>query len=94
MDRMSLDLGTARNEHIVIMHKWKYMFIGECTGDVSLKLGSLTASPLDPGEFDKITGLEEYNFLYITNTAQAGKVLNFYFEEVEEKTPDVDIRKD
>lgn len=94
MDRISLDLGIARNEHIIIMHKWKYIFIGDCDGDVTIKLGSLTASPLDPSEFDKISGLEEFNFLYITNTAQAGKVLNFYFEEDIRDQENVDIKND
>lgn len=88
---MTLDLGTERNDHIIIMRKWKYIFIGDCDGDVEFKLGSLSASPLDPGEFDKIEGLQEFNFLYITNTAQSGKVLNFYFEE-EEEILDVDIK--
>jgi hypothetical protein len=93
MDRMSLDIGTARTNFPIIMKRWKYLYIGECTGDVELKLGSMTASPLDPNEFEKITGIEDYYFLFVTNTAQAGKVLTVYFEE-EEIEMNVDIKND
>lgn len=89
---MSLDLGKARTDFSIIMKRWKYLFIGDCTGTVELKLGSLSASPLNPNEFEKISGIEEYYFLYVTNTAQGGKVLNIYFEE--EEGEEIDIEKD
>ena len=89
MDRMSLDLGTARNNFPVMMNRWRYLFVGECTGDVTIKLGSSSASALDPNEFEKLTDINEYKFLYITNTAQAGKELNIYYEE--ERTVETEI---
>lgn len=93
MDRMSLDLGTARTNFPIIMRRWKYLYIGESTGVVELKLGSMTASPIDPNEFEKLTGIEDYYFLFITHTAQVGKVLTVYFEE-EEIDRNVDITND
>ena len=90
MDRMSLDLGTARTNFPIIMKRWKYLFIGECTGTVTIKLGSTSTSPLDPNEFDKLTGIENYKFLYIDNDAQPGEELNIYFEE-EDIDKEVDI---
>ena len=84
MDRMSLDLGTARDNEPIRMNRWKYLFIGDCTGDVTIKLGSMSSSSLDPNEFEKLTDIEEYQHLYVTNTAQSGKELSIYFEE--EKT--------
>jgi hypothetical protein len=81
MDRMSLDLGVARDDLAIPMKRWRYLFIGECSGVVTFKLGSMSGSPLNPYEFDKLTGLEEYKFMYVTNTAQTGEELNIYFEE-------------
>ena len=81
MDRISFDLGTARNNYPISMNRWRYLFVGECTGTVTIKLGSLSTSPLDPNEFEKLTDIAEYKFLYINNDAQAGMVLNLYFEE-------------
>ena len=92
MDRLSLDLGTARDETPIIMKRWKYLFIGDCTGVVTVKLGSVASSPLDPNEFDKLTGIEEYKFLFVTNTAQTGEELNIYFEE-EEVIDNIEIEK-
>ena len=92
MDRMSLDLGTARTNFPIIMNRWKYLFVGDCTGDVTIRLGSVSASSLDPNEFDKLTEIEEYLHIYVTNTAQSGKVLNIYYEE--EKTVDTIIDGD
>jgi hypothetical protein len=86
MDRMSLDLGTARTKEPIIMKRWKYLFVGECTGSVLIALGSPNASPLDPEEFDKLTEIEEFKYLYVTNAAQSGDVLNIYYEE--ERLPD------
>ena len=92
MDRMSLDLGTARDNFPIIMNRWKYLFIGECTGLVTIKLGSVTSSPLDPNEFEKLTGIEKYKFLFVTNTVQTDEELNVYFEE-EETDEEVEIIK-
>jgi hypothetical protein len=90
MDRMSLDLGTARNNFSITMNRWRYLFVGECTGDATIKLGSPSASGLDPNEFEKLTDIGEYRFLFITNTAQAGEDLNIYYEE--EKTVETEIK--
>jgi hypothetical protein len=95
MDRMSLDLGVARDKIEFPMKEWKYLFVGQCTGDALIALGSRKGSPLDPTEFDKLTGIEEYKYLYVTNTAQTGKILSIYFEETEKIVVDgVEIRKD
>jgi hypothetical protein len=81
MDRLVFDLGIARNKEVINMNRWKYLFVGECTGDALIALGSPNTSPLDPAEFDKLTDIEEFKHLYITNTAQSGYTLNIYFEE-------------
>lgn len=81
INRMSLDLGTARTNHSIIMNRWGYLFVGDCTGDVTIKIGDPSGSPLDPNEFDKLTGIEDFKFLYVTNTAQSGEKLVIYFEE-------------
>ena len=81
MDRMVVDLGIARNDEVTQIHEWKYMYVGDCDGDVTIKLDSRSASPLNPSEFDKLTDVNYANFLYITNTVQAGKVLVLYIEE-------------
>lgn len=83
MDRLSLDLGIARTNKAIIMKRWRYLFVGDCTGVVTIKLGSVSTSPLDPNEFDKLTGIENYKFLFVTNTVQVGEELNIYFEEEE-----------
>jgi len=89
MDRMSLNLGTARTDVPFYMNRWKYLFVGACTGDVTIRLGSISVSGLNPNEFERLTGIEEYRFLFVTNTAQAGKELNIYYEE--ERTEDTMI---
>lgn len=78
---MSLDLGSARTNHPINMHRWKYLFVGDCTGDVTIRLGDPSGSPLDPNEFDKLTEIEDFKYLYVTNTTQSGKILAIYFEE-------------
>jgi hypothetical protein len=93
MDRLVFDLGTARNKEPVIMNRWKYLFVGECTGDALIALGSPNTSPLNPAEFDKLTDIEEFKHLYVTNSAQSGHSLNIYFEE-ERLTDDVGIDGD
>ena len=89
MDRMSLDLGIARDNEPIIMRQWKVLFVGACTGDATIKLGSRSASALNPTEFERLTEIEEYRMLYITNTAQTGKELNIYYEE--KNTEDTEI---
>lgn len=92
MDRMSLDLGIARTDFPIIMKRWKYLFVGDCTGVVTIKLGAVSASPLNPNEFDKLTGIENYKFLFVDNTAQVGEELNIYFEE-EDLEEDIEVEK-
>lgn len=82
MDRMELSLATERNNYPIIMKEWKYLFVGVCTGDVTIRLGSTSGSELDPNEFDKLTEIYEYQHLYITNSVQTGKKLVLYYEEV------------
>ena len=94
MDRMSLDLGTARNNYAIQMNRWRYLFVGECTGDVTIKLGSISASALNPDEFEKLTDISEYKYLFITNAAQSGDVLTIYYEEEETVETEIDsVRK-
>ena len=81
MNREVIDLGTARVDVGKIVYETDYLYIGDCDGDVSIKLGSKSATPLNPNEFIKITGIKHIQYLYITNTAQAGKKLVIYFEE-------------
>ena len=83
---MSLDLGTARDRIPIHMRRWKYLFVGECTGDALIRLGSPSASPLDPSEFDKLTDIDMFRYLYVSNDAQTGKFLNIYYEEYPEIT--------
>lgn len=94
VNRMSLDLGTARTNVSFPMKGWKYLFVGDCTGDVTIKLGDPSASPLDPNEFDKLTGIEDFGYFYVTNTAQSGKVLNLYFEEERLDVDGIDIGRE
>jgi hypothetical protein len=91
VNRMSLDLGTARANDSIIMNRWKYLFVGDCTGDVTIRLGEPSASALDPNEFDKLTGIEDIKYLYVTNIAQSGFELNIYFEEEKNDMPGIDI---
>jgi hypothetical protein len=63
-----------------MISSWKYLHVGDCTGDVTIKLGSQSSSPLDPEEFDKLTDVNNFRWLYVTNTAQASKKLVIYFE--------------
>jgi hypothetical protein len=91
---MSLDLGTARTNEPIIMHRWAYIFIGDCTGDVTIKVGDPSGSPLDPNEFDKITGIEDFKYLYVTNTTQADDKLVMYYEEIRDDVPIIDVRRE
>ena len=91
---MSLDLGTARSNEPIIMNRWRYLFVGDCTGDVTIRLDDPSGSPLDPNEFDKLTGIEELEYLYVTNTAQSGYELNIYYEEERPGMPEVQIGRE
>jgi hypothetical protein len=82
MNRQVIDLGTARDEEPQMVHSWEYMYIGECDGDVTMRLGSQRlSSPINPDEFGKITNISDIEWIYITNTAQSGKQLVIYFKE-------------
>jgi hypothetical protein len=81
MDRWVIDLGTARDNKAYNIYKWKYLHVGDCTGNVTIKLGRPSASALDPEEFDDLEDISHFYYLYITNTAQAGDKLVIYFEE-------------
>ena len=79
--RVSYDLGDARTNERHSMYLWKYLYIGDCNGNVTIKLGSTFNDALNPEEFDKLEKIEEYENYYLTNIAQAGKVLVIYYEE-------------
>lgn len=81
MDRWKIDLGTARNNEAFPIHAMKYLHVGDCTGEVTIRLGSPSASPLNPEEFDDLEDVKKFFYLYITNTAQAGSKLVIYYEE-------------
>ena len=80
MNRQVIDLGTTRDEAPQMIHEWKYLYIGVCDGDVLIRLGH-HGSPLNPEEFDKITNVDDIEYIYITNTSQSGKKLVLYFTE-------------
>jgi len=79
MDRQVVDLGTARDEEAQMVDEWDYLYIGDCDGDVTIKVGKHSTSGLNPEEFDKITDISHAKFIFITNTAQSGKQLVLYF---------------
>jgi hypothetical protein len=81
MDRWVIDLETARDNTPYNIHKWKYLHVGDCTGDVTIRLGSPSSSALNPDEFDALGDVINFHYLYITNTAQASAKLVIYFEE-------------
>lgn len=81
IERMVLDLGIARVDEVFNIYRWNQLYIGECDGDVTVKLGGSHNSALNPDEFNNLTGISHVKYLYITNTAQAGKTLVIYFEE-------------
>lgn len=81
MDRWVIDLGTARNEEATAIDNLTYLYVGACEGDVLIKIGSRSQSPLNPNEFEKLTDVSHAKFMYITNTAQAGKELVLYIKE-------------
>lgn len=75
-------MGIAHDNEIYNMYKWKNLYVGDCDGDVTIKLGKRSTSALDPNEFNKILDVQEFTYLYVTNTAQAGKKLVIYYKEV------------
>jgi hypothetical protein len=81
VDRWVIDLGTARDNTPFPIHKWKYLHVGDCTGDVTIRLGKPSSSALNPEEFDELEDVSRFYYLYITNTAQAGDKVVIYFEE-------------
>jgi hypothetical protein len=53
-----------------------------------------SGSALDPNEFDKVVGIEDYKYLYVTNTAQTGDTLVMYYEEIRDEVPIIDVRRE
>ena len=80
MDRWVIDLGEARDNAPFMISSWRYLYVGDCDGTVTIRLGSPSSSAFNPEEFDKITDVNNHYYLYVTNTAQAGKKLVIYFE--------------
>ena len=80
MDRQVVDLGTARDEEAQAVDEWDYLYIGDCDGDVTIKVGSKSKSPLNPEEFNKLENIKNLYYIYLTNTAQTGRKLVLYFE--------------
>lgn len=80
-NRWVIDLGIERDDEVTLIDSLSYIYIGACDGDVSMKIGNRSASPLHPNEFEKLTDVEDAKFMYITNTAQPGKVLVLYIKE-------------
>lgn len=80
MDRETIDLGTARINEAHPVDEWDFLYIGDCDGNVTIKIGSTSKSSLNPDEFSKIENIRKVYFIYITNTAQAGKHLVLYYE--------------
>jgi hypothetical protein len=81
VNRWVIDLGTARDNAVFPIHKWKYLHVGDCTGDVTIRLGKPSSSAFNPEEFDEMEDISKFYYLYITNTAQAESKLVIYFEE-------------
>ena len=81
MDRWVINLGTERDNTPFQIHAWQYFYVGDCDGDVTVRLGSPSSSAFNPEEFDKLTDVSKHYWMYVTNTAQSGKVLVIYFEE-------------
>jgi hypothetical protein len=79
MDRMVLDLGIAREAEAIYIRQWKYLYVGDVTGDVKIRFPGM--GWVNPNEFEKLTDVNQYHYLYITNTAQDGETLVIYFEE-------------
>lgn len=81
MDREVIDLGIARIDEARMVDSFEYLYIGDCDGNVTIKLGSKRKSSLNPEEFSKIEDIRRIHYIFITNTAQTGKKLVIYFTE-------------
>ena len=79
MDRLVLDLGIERVEDPLSIWNWEYMYIGNCTGDVELKFDN--QGWIDPSEFEKMTGVKKFSYLYVSNSVQADEKLVIYYGE-------------
>jgi len=79
MERMVVDLGIAREAESLYIRQWKYLYIGDVTGDVNIRFPG--TGWVNPEEFDKLTDVSQYHYIYFTNTAQEGEKLVIYFEE-------------
>lgn len=84
IERWEIDLGEGRVNEGYNVKYWKYLYIGDCNGDVRIRFNSPRRADLNPEEFDKIVDLEGIHTLFITNNAQTGKVLVLYYELREE----------
>lgn len=78
--RWVIDLGEERANEDHNVKYWKYLYVGDCDGDVRLRFNTPRGADLNPEEFDKIVGLEDVHTLFISNAAQSGKVLVLYYE--------------
>lgn len=85
MERFVIDLEDARDNEEYNIKYWKYLYIGDCDGDVELRFNSKRAADNDPTEFNKIEDLCGIEYLIIRNTAQPGKKLVIYYEEIKKK---------
>ena len=79
MDRLVIDLGIERKAESLYIREWKYFYVGDVTGDVKIRFPG--TGWFNPDEFEKLTDIRKYCYLYITNEAQDGKELVIYFEE-------------
>jgi len=79
MERMVLDLGIAREDEALYIREWKYLYVGDVTGDVKIRFPG--TGWVNPDEFDKLSDVSQYHYLYIKNDAQEDEELVIYFEE-------------
>ena len=79
MDRLVLDLGIKRADSPFFIRSWNWMYVGDCSGDAELKFDN--GCWLDPTEFEKVTGCENFNYLHISNESQPGEEISIYYEE-------------
>lgn len=85
MERKEYDLTTARNKEIFHIERFRSVYVGDYDGDGNDYISFEGMDDFYPDEFTKITDIRNKNFLYVTNSAQAGKKLILYFEEKRRK---------
>ena len=79
MDRLVLDLGVERVKNPLYIREWLYMYVGDVTGDVTLQFDN--QGVINPAEFDKLTDIKKFHYLYVSNVSQDGEELVLYYEE-------------